>query len=446
MNNKVSVLVPALNVKDYIGLCVDSVLDQTMQDIKVLCIDAGSEDGTREILAEYENKDERVRVIDSDKKSYGYQINLGIRESESEYFAIVEADDRMLPRMIEKLVRAANEHRADYVKADFLYHKVEDGKDHFAYANTLPPAYSGLYGKVINPSAHPELQSECSYIWNGIYRRSCIVDNNIRLNETAGAAFQDIGFYHQLMCRTKRGFYIRDPLYSYRLGRDGASTSNKNGLIYAKQEYEKLFVQEGLSDKEKWFHGNQINRKLGLFSLIFEADKLLRWNDYDPDVLISGNAGAAMQWFKDHLQRQAGISAFLLSDYNEAEWERVSTLLQDIPEYAAKLKEQDAVNRDRILPFKELPGERIIFGCGNYGRNLYNWLFHNDVFIDCFTDNNDRLWGNEIEHTVVISPEECIKNHPDASFIIASKNGAAAIRRQLDCLGVGGERIREFIP
>ena len=64
---KVSVIMPSLNVAPYIRQCMDSVLNQTLKDMEVICVDAGSTDGTREILAEYEQKDKRVRLIDCER-------------------------------------------------------------------------------------------------------------------------------------------------------------------------------------------------------------------------------------------------------------------------------------------------------------------------------------------------------------------------------------------
>ncbi|ELZ6270419.1 glycosyltransferase family 2 protein, partial [Campylobacter coli] len=92
-NPKVSVVVPSLNSIKYIHECIDSILNQTLKDIEIICVDAGSTDGTLEVLREYEKNDERLKVIVSDKKSYGYQINLGIKEAKGEYLGIVESDD-----------------------------------------------------------------------------------------------------------------------------------------------------------------------------------------------------------------------------------------------------------------------------------------------------------------------------------------------------------------
>ena len=90
---KVSIIMPSLNVASYIEECMESVIHQSLQDIEILCVDAGSTDGTLEILNEYAKKDGRIRVIKSDRKSYGCQMNLGMKKASGKYIGIVETDD-----------------------------------------------------------------------------------------------------------------------------------------------------------------------------------------------------------------------------------------------------------------------------------------------------------------------------------------------------------------
>lgn len=60
---KVSVIMPSLNVASYMRECIESVINQTLKDIEIICVDAGSTDGTLEILKEYKNKDSRIKII-----------------------------------------------------------------------------------------------------------------------------------------------------------------------------------------------------------------------------------------------------------------------------------------------------------------------------------------------------------------------------------------------
>lgn len=78
MKTKVSVIIPSLNVGKYIAECLDSVINQTMRDIEIICVDAGSTDGTLETIKEYAQNDKRIKVLNSDMKSYGRQMNMGL--------------------------------------------------------------------------------------------------------------------------------------------------------------------------------------------------------------------------------------------------------------------------------------------------------------------------------------------------------------------------------
>ena len=117
--SKISVIMPCLNVVQYIKECMDSVVNQTIFDeLEVLVIDAGSTDGTFEIVSFYANKYDNIQVIKSEKKSYGYQVNLGIRKAKSPYVAILETDDYVEPDMYGALYKLAEEGKYDYVKCN----------------------------------------------------------------------------------------------------------------------------------------------------------------------------------------------------------------------------------------------------------------------------------------------------------------------------------------
>ena len=95
----VTVVMPSLNVAEYIEGSVRSVMKQTLDSIEILCIDAGSDDGTIEIIKELKEEDDRISLIVSPVRSYGYQINHAIKQAKGEYIAIVETDDYVSPEL-----------------------------------------------------------------------------------------------------------------------------------------------------------------------------------------------------------------------------------------------------------------------------------------------------------------------------------------------------------
>ena len=119
----ISVIMPSYNVGRYIRVCIESVLAQSLQNMEILVIDAGSEDGTLDILREYVDKDERICLVHSEKKSYGYQVNMGIQMARGKYIGIVETDDFIEPDMYRTLYEWTQETDADYVRGQGAFYR-----------------------------------------------------------------------------------------------------------------------------------------------------------------------------------------------------------------------------------------------------------------------------------------------------------------------------------
>ena len=187
MSLKVSVIMPSLNVEPYIRECMDSALGQKEQDIEIISIDAGSTDGTWEILQEYAKADERVRLFRSEVRSYGAQVNQGIRLAKGKYVAILETDDYVVPEMYGALYHLAEENQVDYVKADFdNFVSLSNGHKLYQRIKLLEEEPE-LYNKVILPEKYNVLFMRDFNLWKGIYRKSFLNDNHILLNESPGA-------------------------------------------------------------------------------------------------------------------------------------------------------------------------------------------------------------------------------------------------------------------
>ena len=225
----ITVIMPSLNVKNYIRNCMDSVLGQTLQDIEIIAVDAGSTDGTLEILEEYAVRDERLSVICSNRKSYGYQVNLGLENAKGDYIGIVETDDLIRSDMYEILYNTAIQNNLEYIKGGFSqFVELENGLRWHQPGGTCI-FNRELIGKILSPKSMPELATQDYYLWAGIYNRSFIKD--IRLSETPGASFQDIGFIYQVLSTADRAMYISEELYYYRQT-EGNSSFHRNGFQY----------------------------------------------------------------------------------------------------------------------------------------------------------------------------------------------------------------------
>lgn len=222
-NPKVSIIMPTLNVKPYIKQCIESVVNQTLKDIEIIIVDAGSTDGTLEILKEYESKDSRITLLHSDKKSYGHQMNMAIDMMTGEYMGIVETDDYVAHEMFEELYKLSNNCEYDLVKSSFIYVNEDTNeiyKDKNMYKQQIPD------DKPFNLKDNAYLLTGHPSIWAGIYKTDFIKSNNIKFMEAPGGGWVDNPFFHETACLAKTIRYTDDAYYYYRESNPNSS-SNK---------------------------------------------------------------------------------------------------------------------------------------------------------------------------------------------------------------------------
>lgn len=114
---KVSVIIPVYNTEKYLEKCLDSVCNQTLSDIEIICVNDCSTDGSLDILKKYAQKDNRIKIIDF-KKNKGAAIarNTGIDTASSEYIGFVDSDDYIDLDFYEKLFKEGCRIGADAVK------------------------------------------------------------------------------------------------------------------------------------------------------------------------------------------------------------------------------------------------------------------------------------------------------------------------------------------
>lgn len=235
---QVSVVMPSLNVRPYIRECIESVMASSLTDIEIICVDAGSEDGTLEILREYAEIDERIRILVSPQKSYGFQMNMGLDAARGKYLAIVETDDVIEQTKYEDLFSVAEKNELDIVRADFRSFK-GNGEDRvFKYLPVIGEPRLLEYNTVIDPAQSPEVLYTAVYIWTGIYNLEFIRKNGIRFHESPGASYQDNGFWFITTCCAHRMMFLNRSYYNLRRDRPESSCYSKSKVYCLCEEYD----------------------------------------------------------------------------------------------------------------------------------------------------------------------------------------------------------------
>ena len=105
MNNEmVSVIIPIYNTQKYLKRCMDSVIEQTYQNIEIILIDDGSSDNSLEICKKYQENDKRVYIISGKNCGVSHARNLGIDKAKGKYLYFVDSDDYLEKEAIEKML------------------------------------------------------------------------------------------------------------------------------------------------------------------------------------------------------------------------------------------------------------------------------------------------------------------------------------------------------
>lgn len=240
----VTVALPCLNGRAYIRECVESIMEQRMTALEILIIDAGSTDGTLDILAEYAAIDPRIRILHSDKKSYGYQLNLALRQAKGKYFAIVEADDYIKPDMYADLCRIADRRKLEVLKAD--YASFVGSRQNRKYTHQSIARNNALYNKLIDPARDARVFGSYVVSWCGIYLTEFLRSNNIYHHESPGASFQDNGFWFQVFTQAHRVMFYDKAYYMLRRDNPGSSVYNpaKAYCMVAEYDFIRQFLRE----------------------------------------------------------------------------------------------------------------------------------------------------------------------------------------------------------
>ncbi|MCI9112271.1 MAG: glycosyltransferase [Eubacterium sp.] len=236
---KVSLIVPTYNVEQYLVECMESITNQTLEDIEVICINDGSTDGSLSILQSYADKDKRIIIVDKENGGYGIGMNIGLEMATGEYIGIVEPDDFVPVNMFGNLYDIAKGNNLDFVKADFYRFERATNGDMFLTYNHLSKKEED-YNVVFNPSETPEAIRWIMNTWSGIYKREFLNKWNIRHNETPGASFQDNGFWFQTFVFATRAMIIDKPYYMNRRDNPNSSVKNMQKVFCVNVEYDHI--------------------------------------------------------------------------------------------------------------------------------------------------------------------------------------------------------------
>lgn len=211
---KVSIIVPIYNGEKNLSLLINSMLNQTYENIEIVLIDDASTDNSYNICTQYVNKNKNVKVLKNETKSgAGISRNKGLENASGELIIFIDADDSIKANMVERLVCAIEKNSADIAICGYETYIEAKGR---IYREIIEFQEQFLNGqdKVREYFTRSFPDGEVGYLWNKIYRMDIIKENNIKFPNMK--RLQD-GFFNILYFdKITSCEIINDRLYNYK--------------------------------------------------------------------------------------------------------------------------------------------------------------------------------------------------------------------------------------
>lgn len=225
-NIKVSVIMPIYNSGEYLKTAVDSVLNQSLQEIELILVDDGSTDGSSERCDEYAQRDNRVIVIHQKNGGICNARNAALKIARGEYIGFSDHDDEFEKDAFKQTYRMAIEKDADLVKFrknELIIRgdKIIRTKTSYFETQTLE------HGDIINNIFYLKDVNVLNCVWDGLFKRELF--DNIKFDETYRSGGEDIAIMYNIITKVNRLVLINKIFYHHYIRR-GFSTSSKFNL------------------------------------------------------------------------------------------------------------------------------------------------------------------------------------------------------------------------
>ena len=245
-----SVIIPVYNAEKYIAQCLDSVLNQSVKNLEVICVDDCSDDNSVEIVKKYVESDNRIKLfINNTNKTAGYCRNLGVRESSGEYIHFLDADDWLEADAYEKALKLIRDSKSDICV--FYYNKY----DNVTTEITCPKLFRFETGDIKN------LEEESGYFfntsvvpWNKVFNASFIKSNDIKFDELICA--NDRTFYFTAVSKAEKVVFLKEAIINYRVNNSDSLVGN------ARNEHYDCHFKSYFSTREKIFDCIDLKSKM----------------------------------------------------------------------------------------------------------------------------------------------------------------------------------------
>lgn len=343
---KVSVIMPIYNADEYLRPALDSVIDQTLREIEIICVDDGSTDGSLEILKEYQNKDDRIRIVTETNAGPALARNNGIRRARGEYISFLDADDFIELDMLEQLYNEAKANDLDIVITNYDVYNSQKAEFSKAIVEENEDIYKGV--SVTSKNDHPDeiFTSTNGSAWNKLYKTSFIMEKKLSFL-TEVKTYEDVYFVLTSLSLAERVGKVHKVLLHHRVHSEQTRT----------RHFRKYFGQipEIYVETKKFLTAN------GMFAPLSHAFVNISASRCFKIYNLLGNESKGVFWDQLHggYAEKLGWSGREASDYDD----------EDVCEFVANVQLYNHKQyKKRLLQGKMLCAKEIAIAIKKGGR------------------------------------------------------------------------------
>ncbi len=193
----ISIIIPCYNQELYIAECLDSVIAQTFSDFEAIVINDGSTDNSLQIIKEYLEKDNRIKLVNQDNLGVVSSRNVGLHAAQGNYIYPLDGDDKIAPNCLEVLLKAMQSN-----KGDVIYSQVE----YFG-------SKTGLFNRPL-PTKNLMANTNC-VVSSALYKKAdALKYGGYDINMNAG--LEDWEFWCNFVFDNKKFYRVPEVLFFYR--------------------------------------------------------------------------------------------------------------------------------------------------------------------------------------------------------------------------------------
>ncbi len=242
---KVSIIIPVFNAEKFLHKSMDSIINQTLDDIEIICINDGSTDNSLKILQDYQNKDDRIVIINKENAGQGIARNIGLEIAKGKYITFVDSDDWIDNHLCEEVYNKAIETDCDVIIFDYLKingrnlqkNKIIRFSDSLR-KNKISISKNNIYNYEDIKSIVLDKMSNTP--WGKLYKNTFIKKHNFKFGK--GFIGEDKIFQIAVKLSAKSIYYYSKPLYYYNINEESSSFTRAVDSIEILQEIKELLV------------------------------------------------------------------------------------------------------------------------------------------------------------------------------------------------------------